>query len=192
LSRYIDSQKARGIKGSPQQKDIWKSLMSSTSNILVNALAGTGKTTTIVEGCTRIMNAGKIAYVAFGREIAKELKTRLPRSVYVATLHGFGYHIIRHHLKAQGDDINVDDRHEKIERILDTIAPDYGFGRWWPKGVKPAVKKMVSLAKGYGVILPPKTQTSPLTKSSLTPTYQPPSNLSTNTTPSQPRWTWTI
>ena len=45
---------ATKIIGTKQQEVIWDELCNGNSNIIVEALAGTGKTTTIVEGLKRL------------------------------------------------------------------------------------------------------------------------------------------
>lgn len=64
-------------------------------NIVVRARAGTGKTTTIIEGVDRAPEAS-ILVAAFNKRIAAELNTRLtnPRAE-AKTLHSLGYQMIR-------------------------------------------------------------------------------------------------
>lgn len=67
--------------------------VSHTSrHVLIEALAGSGKTTVLIEAAQRLLNAGKgsIIFVAFNTDIAKELKNRVPYGVEVSTLHSVG------------------------------------------------------------------------------------------------------
>lgn len=61
-------------------------------HVLIEALAGSGKTTVLIEAAQRLLNAGKgsIVFVAFNTDIAKELKARVPYGVEVSTLHSIG------------------------------------------------------------------------------------------------------
>ena len=64
--------------------------------MIVNAGAGTGKTTTIIEGANRMQ--GEMAFFAFNAKIAKTLGERLPDNVYAATFHSMGNAAIRESL----------------------------------------------------------------------------------------------
>jgi DNA helicase-2/ATP-dependent DNA helicase PcrA len=77
---------------SPYQEAIFRALTEGEGNILVEAVAGSGKTTTIVEGLSRWlavpMNAGKkVLFVAFSKLIADVLAGRVPKGVDAKTLH---------------------------------------------------------------------------------------------------------
>src|SRR5436190_20992705 len=55
----------------------------SSGNLVVRARAGTGKTTTIVEGVNRA-NDGQILLAAFNKSIAKELQGRVTKKTIEA------------------------------------------------------------------------------------------------------------
>ena len=58
----------------------------------VNAVAGSGKTTTIVECASRESGKGlSILFLAFNKSIVNELRSRLPMSIDCKTLHSHGY-----------------------------------------------------------------------------------------------------
>jgi DNA helicase-2/ATP-dependent DNA helicase PcrA len=80
---------------SPQQNAIFAWFRTGTGNLVVRARAGTGKTTTIIEGIEHAPEA-RILLVAFGAEIAAELKTRIRNPKASArTLHSLGFHFVR-------------------------------------------------------------------------------------------------
>lgn len=58
-------------------------------HLVVEALAGSGKTTTIVESLRHARGARRL-FVAFNKSIAEELAGRVPDGVEVRTLHAFG------------------------------------------------------------------------------------------------------
>lgn len=83
---------------SPQQEAIFKACKDTTDSLVIEALAGTGKTTTIIEA-TRYLS-GKVLLCAFNKRIADELKSRveamdLGDNVHVSTLHGLGFRLIQ-------------------------------------------------------------------------------------------------
>lgn len=80
-----------GLQWSQQQRAIFGEVSHGTGNVIVEALAGTGKTTVVVE-CLRRLPAGTRSLLcAFNKSIAEELQARAPKGVKVSTLHGLGY-----------------------------------------------------------------------------------------------------
>lgn len=86
-------------KWSDLQRDIFKEAREGHGNVAIEARAGTGKTTTIVEIIRRLPSSRRILYAAFNRAIADEVKPKLAqfRNVDVKTLHGVGYAVLRQH-----------------------------------------------------------------------------------------------
>ena len=74
---------------STMQNDIFDWVKNGKGNAIINAVAGSGKTFTIVEACKSL--SGKVLFLAFGKAIAEELKTKVPANVQASTLHSFGY-----------------------------------------------------------------------------------------------------
>ena len=69
-----------------EQKAIFDGIANTNHHIIVNAGAGTGKTTTIVESANMIGNE-KAGFLAFNKPIATELAKRLPEGVEAKTFH---------------------------------------------------------------------------------------------------------
>src|SRR5262249_6363755 len=67
---------------------------NGTGHTFVNAVSGSGKTTTIVEALSHIPPRCSTLFVAFNKSIAEELKKRAPRGVEVSTLHSYGLKVI--------------------------------------------------------------------------------------------------
>jgi len=74
------------------------------TDAVIEAVAGSGKTTTIVEALK--YTSGRIAFVAFNKRIADELKRRAPSNVHCCTLHSLGFAALRNALphKPEVDD----------------------------------------------------------------------------------------
>lgn len=80
---------------SNQQSDIFSWFQRGKGNLVVRARAGTGKTTTIIEGVSRAPEK-RILLAAFNGSIAKELGARLTNPNSEAkTLHGVGNRFVR-------------------------------------------------------------------------------------------------
>jgi DNA helicase-2/ATP-dependent DNA helicase PcrA len=68
---------------------------SDHKNLVVEALAGTGKTTTLVEALKIIPEGKSVLYLAFNRHIANELITKVPENTTVKTYHEHGNHAVQ-------------------------------------------------------------------------------------------------
>jgi superfamily I DNA/RNA helicase len=78
-----------------EQKDIFNGIENTENHVFINAGAGTGKTTTIVEASGKLPLGTKAAFLAFNKSIADELATKLPEGVDAKTFHAFGFAAIR-------------------------------------------------------------------------------------------------
>jgi len=116
-----------------EQKAIFDGIANTNHHIIVNAGAGTGKTTTIVESANMIGNE-KAGFLAFNKPIATELAKRLPEGVEAKTFHAFGFAAIR----AAGIKTKVNNF--KLNNVIkDLLGKDYYYA---------PLKKLVSLVKG--------------------------------------------
>jgi superfamily I DNA/RNA helicase len=80
---------------SAQQNEIFTWFERGEGNLVVRARAGTGKTTTIIEGIAHAPEAN-ILLAAFNKRIAEELNARLRNAHAVAkTLHAVGFSFVR-------------------------------------------------------------------------------------------------
>ena len=85
-------------------------IIQSTGNIKINAVAGSGKTTTIIEYAKARSRTSKILYIAFNKSVKLEAIKRFADHgldhVIVETAHSLAYkHIVSRHqysVKAQG------------------------------------------------------------------------------------------
>lgn len=125
---------------SPQQCGVMDFVASGGGSAFVEAVAGAGKTTTMVEACA--LMEGSIAFLAFNKKIADEIKGKIYArglsSVKAGTFHSFGYNAWRRaHPKAR-----LDDRGKK-ETILQRVLSEEDF----KLGIDGLVTKLISLAK---------------------------------------------
>ena len=80
-------------KPTPEQQAIIDAAVGTTANLLVNALAGAAKTSTLEMICRALPPDTPILSVAFNKRIATEMAERLPGNVKCATLNGLGHSI---------------------------------------------------------------------------------------------------
>lgn len=121
---------------SKYQKDIFNFIKNDNHNAVISAVAGSGKTTTLLKCLDIIPNDKTVLFLAFNKSIAEELTRRVPEgkdNIFVKTVHGFGYNILR-----QKNDPVIDDK--KYRKILWSVIyflsgkdPNalsvYGFGK---------------------------------------------------------------
>lgn len=84
---------------SPYQEAFFKAVKTTIRNLMLLAVAGSGKTTTIVKALEFCV--GRWVFLAFNKAIQEELRTRVPSHVEVKTLHAFGMGILFRNLKVK-------------------------------------------------------------------------------------------
>lgn len=123
------------------QQAVFDHVEANDGNAVVEAVAGSGKTTTIVKALRFTKSSEDVAFIAFNKHIADELKKRAPAHVHTSTLHSLGYSNMR---QAFGK-VRVDDR--KLDGILDDVMPidEHDFQESINR--RAAMKRLVSLGK---------------------------------------------
>jgi DNA helicase-2/ATP-dependent DNA helicase PcrA len=76
---------------SPAQLRVFDWIENGSGNAIIKAVAGSGKTTTIVEAGKRIPAGKRVLYLAFNVSIAAELKGRIAAGHEAKTFHSLGY-----------------------------------------------------------------------------------------------------
>jgi superfamily I DNA/RNA helicase len=127
---------------SEQQQAIFNWFAEGRGNLVVRARAGTGKTTTIVEGVRHAHVGhgvrGKSLVAAFNKKIAEELTGRInDPAVEVKTLHGLGFGLVRR----QWQGVRLDE--EKGQRVAEKAC-----GEQAPAPFVTLCKRLVAVAKG--------------------------------------------
>lgn len=82
-----------------EQIDIFNFIENETESLVVEARAGTGKTTTGVEACNIIDPDKSVTFVAFNKSIAEELKWKVASNVKAMTSHSMGYRSLLYRYK---------------------------------------------------------------------------------------------
>jgi len=139
------------------QQAIFDFIEHSTGHGIVEAVAGSGKTTTIVEAASRI--EGKAIFVAFNKHIAEALQTKLPPHVEARTLHSVGMQILRSKGYAKVNNRKAANIMKYDVFRWDTCSPKRKKKMW---AMYRPMLKLVGLAKsqGYGPDVSVKTMES--------------------------------
>jgi superfamily I DNA/RNA helicase len=78
------------FKPSIYQESIFNWIREGKGNAVVKAVAGSGKTTTLVQ-CSKIIDSNNCIFLAFNDHIAKELQSKFDNNVKVKTIHSIGF-----------------------------------------------------------------------------------------------------
>lgn len=125
---------------SKYQKAIFEFVKNGKGNAVINAVAGSGKTTTIVQSLEMVPANAITYFLAFNKAIVEELKKRVPNTVNVSTLHSVGAKAVWAYQKSQLND-------KKAWGIMDTLKFDWtdSQGKYPDNDYLGRVKKLVDL-----------------------------------------------
>ena len=123
------------------QQAIFFELENGNSNLLIEAVAGSGKTKTIVECTNRIPTNLRSLCVAFNKSIAEELKGRVPSHVDAKTFHSLGLSAV----KAKYPDCVVE--FDKLEKIGKEVLKRFKLGAFESRTAFSIIKKAVEELK---------------------------------------------
>lgn len=132
------------ISWSQYQKDIFDAIESTNDSLIIEAVAGSGKTTTIIEAIRHVPSTQSVAFLAFNKSIAMELKSRITQpNAKCQTLHALGLSAWKEFLSWDAANLEVDGK--KTIRIVDEM--ELPFGKWTKE-----MTKLAGLAKGGGMV----------------------------------------
>jgi superfamily I DNA/RNA helicase len=85
------------------QKDIFETFQKTKENLVISAVAGSGKTTTILELLKFIPAGKKTIFLAFNKSIAEELAKKIPKgkNIEAINFHAYGARVITREYKGQ-------------------------------------------------------------------------------------------
>ena len=136
-----------GVAWAPAQIAIFEAIVRRVDNVLINAVAGSGKTTTIEAGVRFTSPNERIVFLAFNKAIADELSRRVPRHVLAKTFHALGFAALR----SSGWRGEVDGR--KLRNILQEVLPDNAKGSAADLDYGAECIKLISHAKSRAMFL---------------------------------------
>lgn len=99
------------------QQKIYDFITNGSGNAVVSAVAGSGKTTTLINAIKLIPKDKNLIFLAFNKSIAGEIRERVPQdlsNIDVKTVHGYGFSAIQKSFSCE-----IDNR--KYRKILNDI-----------------------------------------------------------------------
>lgn len=114
---------AEPLPATDEQLNIFHHIVHPGPALVINACAGSSKTTTMVEGVNRLVFSGvapnTILCLAFNKSIADTLAERMPQGVQSRTMNALGHGALKQFFGS----VRVDTR--KVNRILAEVIPGY-------------------------------------------------------------------
>jgi len=102
---------------SDKQERIFEEVENTNNNIVIEATAGSGKTTTIVFASSLIPKHKKTLFTAFNNHTVDEIKTRIGKNIDCTTTHSIGYKAIKNHFQC-----NIKLSEWKISNMFDRFV----------------------------------------------------------------------
>ena len=80
---------------SEYQCRIFDRIENGSGNLVINASAGSSKTTTIVNALRYVKDGKKVLFIAFNKDIVETIKSKVDRPLtYISTFHALGRSIL--------------------------------------------------------------------------------------------------
>lgn len=121
MGRKKISEKTIDFVPSKYQENIFDFIQHGVGNVVVEACAGSGKTSTLIKCISLIPEDKRILFCAFNKEIVKELTTKVGKrqNVDIKTIHSLGFSILMRNFKG----IDVVPHHTKYrEYVMNNIS----------------------------------------------------------------------
>lgn len=109
---------------------------------IVQAVAGSGKTTTVVKALERIPASQRILFLAFNKSIAEELKARVPAHCEARTLNSLGFGAV---MKAANGSGRPQIEGQKVRKLMRELLPPQ------MEPYHGDIARLVSLCKANGI-----------------------------------------
>lgn len=135
------SNSAKKFPPSPAQAAIYDFVENGRGSAVVEAVAGAGKTTTLVGAVERM--TGNVAMCAYNAKMGAELKERVAhlKNVRAGTFHSVGFGALRYALR----NVEVDKSGKKVRNIAARLVADTAAEGW-----ESAIDQLVSMAMQMG------------------------------------------
>lgn len=135
---------------SPLQQAIFDFIQNDTRSLIIQAVAGSGKTTTITKSMRYLQSGKSVLFAAFNKSIAEELKERLPSFVNTMTLNGLGHRAWQRHVGGRIE-LNSSKTHDILRgEEFEDRTPDVFRARQ----MRAKIRRLVNLAKQVGMVPP--------------------------------------
>lgn len=122
---------------SEEQQAILSGVGDTTDNMIIESVAGSGKTSVIVQAAQSVPSNS--IFLAFNKKIVQELSTKLPEHCKASTFHSVCWQFLKERLP-RGAKVNQYKSYDLIDKITEGVGE-----------AKPDIARLVSVAKNAGV-----------------------------------------
>lgn len=153
------------FKPSQYQEDIFEFIKYGYGNAVISAVAGSGKSSTIIKALDYIKPERRVLFLAFNSSIVDELKEKIKREkTDIRTLHSLGYSMIRQNFKDKDILIYEYKYRDALYSILERDCIDFRSNRKYVTIILKLcdlgrfylvkdTKDLLNVANKYGIIL---------------------------------------
>lgn len=147
IPTQVKDPEASSIPWSDYQKAIFAEVENTSENISIEAVAGSGKTTTAIEAMKRCPRGSKILFLAFNKSIVNTLISKIPFSADAKTMNALGHGLMVRKLRAAGFVPKLN-----AYRLWDTARTVLSDEQWEDYGS--SVVRLISLARAnaFGIL----------------------------------------
>lgn len=144
LDAILDEVEKPPMQPTPEQEDIINAALNTQDNLLINALAGAAKTTTLEMICQR-MPVMPILSLAFNKRIADEMAKRLPGNVTCRTLNALGHRVWASSISKKVH-LNTKKSYEILSEKINALKPRERREAWdcFPETLKAVAKAKIA------------------------------------------------
>ncbi len=137
----------------PEHTNIFAAIESrSHCNAMIDAVAGSGKTTTVIKGMRRVPKGKKIGFFVFNKRNAVEIQPKLPPNATACTLNSLGHNGWTTYARANGLPSPKINAYKTVDIVRDVIAADDNADDTTYRSYGSAVLKLARFGKAYGII----------------------------------------
>jgi superfamily I DNA/RNA helicase len=137
------------FKPSVFQQAVFDFISTGEGSAIVEAVAGSGKSSTILQSLKLIPSTKQILFLAFNKSIAEELKSKAPAYVNCMTMNALGHKAVMKRFGRVSLDAN------KTSLMIEKLVKKGALEDSDARSKSSIVKKLVGIAKSYGIV--PKT-----------------------------------
>lgn len=135
------------FKPSPYQQAVIDEVVKGSTNILVGAKAGSGKTATLKMIVGNIPRGKKILMIAFSKHIVNELKQKLPSGIDISTSHSLGMKVINTQGRAKVNSYKFNDVLKEYSKRWERGGSDYIAEYDERRERQEVIRKLTSVAR---------------------------------------------
>lgn len=152
-----------GFEITPAHKAIFEAIEAKCQNLIIEAVAGAGKTSTMVEAASIFKAHESAIFLAFNKHIATELSRRLPSRMEARTMNALGHRALTREIQNRIGGWPKVDADKTFRRVLPALVEEDRVTQEDAKFLGAVAARLVRLAKAAGYAPPGVPSSLPVT-----------------------------